>query len=177
MRGSIVLCLLAFATWALPAGAQWREWDADFDEDKKSWKEIEARIPPYPKPENLVRIQTGAATPHQFLIDANSVSLGEDGVMRYTVVVKTAGGATNVTFEGMRCETRQQKLYAVGHSDNTWVRARDPKWQRVVLRDLTPHHHTLYYDYFCPERTHATPPKQAIEALKRGTGFAQSRIQ
>jgi hypothetical protein len=177
MRVRVALCLIAFASWALPIAAQWREWDADFDEDKKSWKEIEARIPPYPKPENLLRVQTGAATPHQFFVDANSVTLGEDGVMRYTVVARTEGGATNVTFEGMRCETRQQKLYAIGHSDNTWVRARDPKWQPVVLRDLTPHHHTLYYDYFCSERIRATPPKQALEALRRGPGFAHSRMQ
>jgi hypothetical protein len=177
MRVSVLLYVFAFASWALQASAQWREWDADFDEDKKSWKEIEARIPPYPKPENLVRVQTGAATPHQFFLDANSLTLGEDGVMRYTVVVKTAGGANNVTFEGMRCETREQKLYAVGHTDNTWVRARDPKWQRIVLRDLTPHHHTLYYDYFCPERIRATPPKQALEALRRRPGFAPSRMQ
>jgi hypothetical protein len=174
MRLSVAVCLLAFAAWALPSAAQWREWDTDFDEDKKSWKEIEAQIPAYPRPENLVRVQTGAATSHEFYVDANSVSVGEDGVVRYTVVVKTGGGATNVTFEGMRCRTRERKLYAIGHADHTWVRAREPQWQRFTLRDLTPHHHTLYHDYFCSAPTRPTPPRRAIDALKRGTSLARS---
>ena len=160
---------------ALPIAAQWREWDAEFDEDKKSWKEIQAQIPPYPKPENLVQLKAGNVTSHRFYVDASSVSLGEDGVMRYTVVVKTTGGATNVTFEGMRCETRERKVYAIGHSDGTWVRARDPKWQRIELRELTPYYYVLYREYFCSGAHARPPPKQAVEALKAGRGFRHSR--
>jgi hypothetical protein len=145
--------------------------EAEFDDETKSWKEIQAQLPPPPKSENLARVKTGSATSHQFFVDTASISVGQDGVTRFTVVVKTAGGATNVTFEGMRCETRERKLYAIGHSDATWVRARDTKWQRVVLRDLTPHHHTLYHDFFCPNRVAPTPVKQAVIALKRGYGF------
>ena len=174
MRVSVAVGLVVFAAWSLSASAQWRDWDAEFDEEKKTWKEIQTRIPSYPKPENLLRVQTGAATSHQFYVDASSISLGEDGVVRYTVVVRAAGGATNVTFEGMRCETREQKLYALGRNDSIWVRAREPKWQRVVLRDLTPHHHTLYYEYFCPAPTQPTPPARAVDALKRGVGLGRA---
>jgi hypothetical protein len=147
--------------------------EAEFDDDTKSWKEIQAQLPPPPKPENLARVRTGSATSHQFFVDTASISVGADGVTRFTVVVKTTGGATNVTFEGMRCETREQKLYAIGHSDKTWVRARDTKWQRVVLKDLTPHHYTLYHDFFCPSGTRPTPVRQAVNALRRGYGFNQ----
>ena len=160
---------------ALSAHAQWRDWDADFDEEKKSWKEIQAQLPPYPKPQNLVQLDVGRASPHRFLIDTSSISLGEDGVMRFTSVVKTSGGATNVTFEGMRCETREQKVYAFGHSDGSWMRARDPKWRRIEPKDLTPQHYVLYREYFCPERTRPTPVNRAVEALKRGVGFAAAR--
>ncbi len=171
MRLSRAACLLALFLSALPAAAQWRDWDADYDEEKKPWLEMQAQIPAYPNPENLVRVQTGSASPHQFFVDTQSISLSEDGVVRYTVVVKAAGGATNVTFEGMRCETREQKLYAIAHRDKSWVRARDPKWQRIVLKDLTPHHHTLYHDYFCPSPARPTPPARAVDALKRGYGI------
>ena len=95
--------------------------------------------------------------------------------MRYTTVIKTAGGATNVTFEGMRCETREGKLYALGRGDGSWVRARDPKWQRILLRDLTPHRYVLYREYFCPSPAMPTAPKIAIDALRRGVGLASSR--
>ena len=163
------LCVLAaFATVpaavAQPAGS----WEADFDDDTKAWKEIQAQIPPYPKEQNLVLVEAGGATPHRFYVDTASVSLGDDGVIRYTTIVKTAGGATNVSFEGMRCETREQKLYALGRSDGTWARARKPEWQRIVLRDLQPHRYTLYREFFCPIPARPTPAKQAVEALRRG---------
>ena len=165
------VCLCVFAACMSTASAQWREWDTEFEEAKKTWKEIQAQIPAYPRAENLARVPTGSATSHQFFIDTTSVSIGEDGVVRYTVVVKTGGGATNVTFEGMRCETRQQKLYAMGHNDGAWARARDTSWRRVQLRDLTPHHHTLYYDYFCAFGYHPVPLHQVVDALKRGYGL------
>jgi hypothetical protein len=72
----------------------------------------------------------------------------------------------------MRCETRERKLYALGHADGTWVRARNTDWQRVVLRDLTPYHYTLYTQYFCNERTRPTQVRIAIDALKQGRGLA-----
>lgn len=174
MRFSRAACVIALATLAATASAQWREWDAELEDEKKTWKEMQAQMPAYPKPENLARVQTGSATSHQFYVDTASVSVGEDDVTRYTVVVKTAGGATNVTFEGMRCETREQKLYALGRSDSTWVRARDTSWRRVVLRDLTPHHHTLYFDYFCAFGKRPTSVRQAVDALRRGYGLKPS---
>ena len=171
MRGKRAACLFVLATLVSAASAQWREWDTEFEEAKKTWKEIQTQIPAYPKEENLARVKTGSATSHQFFVDTASVSVGEDGVTRYTVVAKTGGGAINTTFEGMRCETREQKLYAMGRSDGSWVRARDTSWKRVLLRDLAPHHHTLYHDYFCALGRTPTPLGQAVNALKRGYGL------
>jgi hypothetical protein len=176
MRLSALVVLGVFAFARVAGAAQWAStWEADFDEDTKSWKEIQSQIPAYPKDQNLVHVEAGSETSHRFYVDAASVSLGQDGVVRYTTVVKTSGGATNVSFEGMRCETREQKLYALGRSDGTWVRARDPKWQRIVLRDLKPHHYMLYREYFCPSPGVPTAPKHAIDAMRRGVGLAQSR--
>ena len=166
-----ILAVLALALVSACSQPKDQPWHVDLDEDEKPWKELKVQTPPYPKPENLVRLKTEAATSHEFYIDTSSITVGEDGVVRYVVLARTAGGATNVSFEGMRCETREQKLYAIGHSDHTWVPARNTKWQRVVLRDLTPHHNTLYHDYFCPQRTRPTAPRQAIDALKRGVGL------
>ena len=176
MRLRSLLVLAAFALVPAATAAQSAStWEADFDEGTKSWKEIQAQIPPYPREQNLILVEAGSATSHRFYVDAASVSVGEDGVVRYTTVVKTSGGATNVSFEGMRCETREQKLYALGHRDGTWARARDPKWQRILLRDLKPHHYMLYREFFCPSPSRPTPPKQAIQALRYGVGLAQSR--
>ena len=173
MRLEILIVLVALAA-TTQAHAQWSGWDAEFDEETKSWKEIQAKIPPYPKAQNLILLDAGKGTSHTFYVDAASVSVGEDGVVRYTTVVKTAGGATNVTFEGMRCETREGKLYALGHKDGTWARARDAKWQRILLRELKPHRYVLYREFFCPSPAKPTSAKVAVDALRRGVGLAIS---
>jgi hypothetical protein len=169
VKRSLVLAL-ALAFYASSAAAQWAGWDADFDEERKTWKEIQAKIPPFPAAQNLVEVDVGSATAHRFYIDTASVSMGEDGVMRYTVLIKAQGGAMNVSFEGMRCQTRERRIYALGRSDGTWTRARDSTWQRIVPRDLAPHRLVLYREFFCPEPTRPPTAKQAVDALRRGTG-------
>ena len=137
------------AAFVSPAPGQWREWDADFDDGAKPWKEIESRIPSYPRASDLIRFDVGNASPHRFHVDAGSLSIGEDGVVRYTLVVLTAGGARNVTFEGIHCREREQKYYAVGHPDGSWARARNPKWRRVEPADINAHHYVLYSIFLC----------------------------
>jgi hypothetical protein len=158
-----VLLLLPFS-----AAAQWWSLESDFDDERKQWKEIEAKLPAYPKQENLLALDAGGATPHKFFIDAPSISVGEDGVVRYALVVKTAGGATNVSFEGIRCELRHQKVYAIGHADGKWARARDPQWRRIEYRDVNRHHGVLYSDILCRGRDTVKDAREALNLLKYG---------
>lgn len=126
-------------------------------------------LPPYPKADTLVAFDAGAATSHRFYVDEKSISLGEDGVVRYTLVIKTSGGATNVMFEGMRCETREKKTYALGHSDGTWARARDPDWRFIERRLYERHYNTLYDDIFCRGKNPAASVKEMTQALRQGS--------
>lgn len=149
MNRALVM-LAAVVLGALSAYAQQgSDWENDFDENRKDWKEIEAKIPPYPKDANLLSFDGGPATPHHFFLDTQSLSIGSDGVVRYSMVIKTAGGATNVTYEGIRCETREQKYYAVGQRDGSWTRARNPQWRRIESREVNRQHNTLYNDILC----------------------------
>ena len=164
--GRALIVAAALAASVCPALAQWREWDADFDEDRKPWKEIEARIPSYPRTGDLVPFEAGAASPHRFYVDARSLSVGEDGVVRYTLVIQAAGGATNVTFEGIRCELRQQKYYAVGRADGSWVRARNPQWRRIESQDVNRHHSVLYADAFCSGKQPHKGVREVLQLLR-----------
>jgi hypothetical protein len=149
--------------------------DDEVDVPKKGWSEIEVQLPPYPDPKNLVIVEAGSATSHKFYIDTSSISIGEDGVVRYVMVTKTEGGATNVSYEGIRCETREQKTFAFGGSNGQWLRARDGKWQRIVLRDLKPYPYMLWREFFCASGARPVPVRRSVDALKRGVGLAQSR--
>ena len=163
--------LIVVATLAAsvsPVLGQWREWDSDFDEGSKPWKEIESRIPSYPRASDLIRFDVGNASPHRFHIDARSVSIGEDRVVRYTLVVMAAGGARNVTFEGIRCDAREQKYYAVGHPDGSWVRARNPQWRRVEPADINAHHYVLTNYYLCSSWVPVGSVSQILDRLRTG---------
>ena len=164
MRAPAFFLLAGFA--AFSAHAQWAGWDYDNDREIKPWPELQAQLPPYPKEADLVRFEAGAATPHRFFVDPGSVSIGEDGVVRYIMVVKTAGGATNVTFEGMRCDTREQKTYAMGHADGSWVRARHPRWRRIEAREINRQHAVLYSDFFCRGKRTADSAKDIVAQLR-----------
>jgi len=166
MLARILAVLLASAAvW--PAAAQL--FGGDDPDEKKPWVELEAKPPAYPKDGNLLQFDAGAATPHRFFLDTESLSVGPDGVVRYTLVVKTAGGATNVSYEGIRCDTRQYKVYALGRRDGTWMETRDPQWRRIEYREVNRHHGVLYADILCRDRIPVKNAKDALEAIRSGT--------
>jgi hypothetical protein len=165
-------CVVLFAALlaAQHSAAQWKDWDYDLDQEKKPWEEMQTQLPPYPKPENLLRFDMGSNTANQYFVDAPSVSEAEDGVVRYTLVIKTGGGATNVSFEGIRCKSREVRVYAFGRPDSQWSRARNAGWRAIQARDVNGHHAVLLRDYFCwtSSRTSTQPLKAILNNLKYG---------
>lgn len=157
----LVLCLFPVA-----ASADWVKFEADFD-GETPWKEMQAQLPPAPGEEKLLPFFVSSATDNRFFIDRTSVSIGKDGVVRYTLLVKSAQGALNLTFEGMRCATHEQKTYAFGRADGTWSKARQAKWENIRYQDRNRHYHVLYDDFFCPSGIAIAKPEQAVDALIR----------
>lgn len=161
--------LAAALMLVLVAGSRAAGFDSDFDEENKSWKEIEARIPAYPRAEDLIPFYVSPTTRHQYLVDGASLTVGEDGVVRYTLVLKTAGGATNVSYEGIRCATRERRLYAFGRPDNSWSRARNARWEGIETAVVqSQHQYMLYTDFFCPDKLIIRSAKEGVDALKAG---------
>lgn len=158
-----LLCALPLAAYA-----EWGKFEFDFDHEKP-WVELQAQLPPHPKPENLLPFEVSRTSRNKYFVDAASISVGEDDVVRYALLVKSSAGASNVTFEGIRCQTRERKLYAFGHSDNTWSRAKTSKWERIEKHNAQSlHQMMLYSDFFCPGLSIVKTPKEAIQALKWG---------
>src|SRR5258706_11799035 len=137
--------------------------------EKKRWRKSEAKLPPYPKSANIIAFDVSAASSNRFYIDPDSISVGSDGVVRYTVVVRSPSGAENISYEGIRCETREQKYYAFGRRDGTWANARSGEWRYIEPKDINRQHAVLYLDYFCPDKKRpAAPPQVIINRFKYG---------
>lgn len=134
----------------------------------KDWVEGQVEPPAFPKDADLVEFHVSAGAANRFMVDASTLSVGEDGVVRYVLVVRTPGGATNVTHEGIRCKTGEYKLFASGRSDGTWARSRTSAWRPIENKPVNRHHAVLNRDLFCPVFTPIASPDEGREALRLG---------
>src|SRR5690242_11967816 len=180
-----ILLLLGFLTVTACSTQQaLKGFDSNFDSNKPS-AELRVQLPPYPTAENLLPFDAGPASNNRHYIDAPSITVGRDGV-RYTLVIQSPSGATNVTYEGMRCatdgerenvrldllilkfEVTEKRLYAIGREDGTWVPMRGSKWEE--LEDISQHYpqRSLARYFFCPGNLMVRNEKEAIQALKSG---------
>lgn len=165
----------------------------DYEFEEQRWEELEARLPPAPQPQNLVALNTAETVRHRYLVDRNSLTVGTDGVVRFVMVIETTGGARNVSFEGLRCDTKESKLYAFGQSgggweataplsvartspqggahpalerSGGWVKNRYARWSPITVRGQS-HAALLYNEYFCAGGESPTLAR-VQDLLKRG---------
>ncbi|MDD2663517.1 MAG: CNP1-like family protein [Dechloromonas sp.] len=143
---------------------------ADFDEDydSKRWQEVEVQLPAPPRQDRLLPFYVSAVAENRFYVDASSLSVGSDGVVRYVLVILTPQGGRNVSYEGMRCETRERRIYASGRADGSWSKSRNNDWVRIADQLVNRHHAALYLEYFCPIGIAVRSPEEARDALLRG---------
>lgn len=138
------------------------------DPDAPKWAEEALQLPAFPQEANLLEFYVSATTTHKYYVDASTLSVGKDGVVRYTLMIRTSGGSTNITYEGMRCESREYKIYATGHRDGTWALARRSEWRPVENKPTNRHHAALSRDYFCPVGNAIVTADEGREALRLG---------
>jgi hypothetical protein len=142
------------------------EFDNQYDE--KPWEEVEVQLPAYPVAGSMIRFKVGAIADTAFLIDSKSLSVGVDGVIRYTLEVVSPTGARNVSYEGMRCATAERRFYAFGRADGTWSKARGNQWVKISGTSNN-HHVELFSGYFCPPGSPSVASaEEALTVLRNG---------
>jgi hypothetical protein len=156
-----VVCALA----AVAAGCARPDPVTD-DLESKPWEIQKTLLPPAPKDGDLVPFYVGP-TPFAYFIDRTSVSVGEDRVVRYTLVGRSSSGGTNVSYEGIRCRTYERRVYAFGRSDGVWSQARNSQWGPIFRLASDPQT-ALADDLFCSERGPVRTTEDALRALARG---------
>jgi hypothetical protein len=135
---------------------------------KPNWVENKVdTLPPLPQDANLLGITVSENTPLSFFVDKNSLSVGDDGVIRYTIVVKSPAGARNVNYEGIRCDNYNWRLYASINEDQTgWDRAVENDFRRIENGELNSYHAALYQDYFCANKLPTGSAKQILQNIQ-----------
>ncbi len=163
---AVLLACLGTLAIAPAAQAQGRL-DEQFDDETKPWQEIAVQFPAMPSEADLLPFDVSATATQRFALDAKSLTLGSDAVVRYTLVTQSAAGARNVSYEGIRCASLEYKIYALGHADGTWSRARRDQWQPIVNNAMNRQQAALVQDYFCMANSPAGGVGEMLRRLRR----------
>ncbi|MCL2022237.1 MAG: CNP1-like family protein [Betaproteobacteria bacterium] len=137
------------------------------DYDAKPWEEKAAELPPYPRDEDFYSFYVSAPAVNRFYVDTANISLGSDGVVRYALLIISPAGVRNVSYEGMRCQSRERRTYALGRPDNRWTVARGSLWVPVREATTNRHHAALFLDFFCPDGIMATRLEDVARAIRK----------
>lgn len=140
--------------------------DNDFDDEAKPWEEIAVQLPALPLTRDLLPFEVSANATQSFAIDTKSLTVGSDGVIRYTLVSTSRSGVQNISYEGIRCASFEKKLYAFGHADGSWSRARHSEWQLIVRNAANRQHAILFKDFFCSGLTVAGNAEDMLNRIR-----------
>jgi hypothetical protein len=160
-----IAAVTAVLSISVPVLAQSR-FEEDFDDTEKPWQEIVVQLPAAPAPENLLPFYVSATATQSFAVDAKSLTVGADGVVRYTMVAKSPEGATTISYEGIRCESFEKKRYAFGRPDGTWSRSRSDKWEPISGTSINRQHAALAKDYLCRQKVVAGKAEDIVRSIR-----------
>jgi hypothetical protein len=76
-------------------------------------------------------------------VDPATVSVGDDGVVRYVVVMRNAAGSVTAAYEGVRCTTDEVKTYARSNGMGGWTTVADPQWKSLTDNMPSRHAHAI----------------------------------
>ncbi|MDR2364655.1 MAG: CNP1-like family protein [Zoogloeaceae bacterium] len=140
----------------------------DDEHEKKPWEENTFDLPAYPEARDFYSFYVSAAATSRFFIDVENISIGSDGVVRYTLMIVSPSGIQNVSREGMRCQSREKRTYAMGRvHEKTWSRARGSQWTRIRNETANRYHAALFLDFFCPNGLIATRVEDIQKAIRK----------
>lgn len=124
-------------------------------------------LPAAPKSDDLLRYTVGAGASMTFAIDARSISVGEDQIVRYSSVITSPSGAVNISYEGIRCKTAERKLFATGRPDGSWNTLADADWRRISSAGANSYQATLFREFFCDGESVAGKASTIIDRIRR----------
>jgi len=176
----IFFLALLFLIMNTPAFAD--VWDKLLEEELRQndveeyvWKEGDSRMPDYPDNKDLVEVSGPPAYQnYQYLIDIKNLQIGIDGVVRYSLVIRSSSGSDNVLFEGIRCTKSQLKTYAYGTTDmngkKKFIGRTNPQWRSVNSGGSNDYGSIFIANYFCDFNHGHLKRQKIIQNIKYGKG-------
>lgn len=134
------------------------------------WSEGSTELPPWPADADLIPFQIdGTGGLFRYAIDGRNLVVGDDEVVRYTLIAESASGARNVSFEGIRCTPQgHYRIYAYGAAGR-FSAVTGSEWLPVEKDGGSTYRDDLWRTYFCvPLKFAPRPRADILRALRRG---------
>ncbi len=169
-RPLLLTTLLLFI--ASPAQAKQDQYDSapdtlTYDESlEEKWKESQVILPSYPKDSDLIPVSLAKSFTLKIYLDSKSLSRAKDRVVRFSLIVESPSGARNVFHDGMRCETREYKTYAIGTTENRFEPVKDSQWQRIPMLEFNSFRDYLYRHYVCDSYSNPRSVSELVQIIK-----------
>jgi len=133
--------------------------------DTPEWVEAETPAPPPFSADSVLPLDMPPYVTVKVGVDPQSIAVGQDGVVRYVVVMRNTSGSTSAAYEGLRCASDEVKTYARFSASGQWTLLAHPEWKGVS--DNMPSHHAQVFERQAACVNHATTSeKEIIAALK-----------
>ena len=86
-------------------------------------------LPEKPISKNFTEYEISGSSSLKYFVDASSLSIGDDGVIRMALGVKSTSGVWSLTYEGFRCDSYEFRIYGTSRGfDHEWRKNRRSKW-------------------------------------------------
>ena len=127
-------------------------WALETDEDGPVvWQESAVDLPQSGVDDRFRSFYVSPASTNEFFINTTSLRITPEGVVRYVVLIKTPSGVENISYEGIRCETKEFRFYASLRTDKVWALSRQPSWKKILGFGINRYQSVLMNEYFCKD--------------------------
>ena len=153
--GRRALLALAFAVGAAAAAGVAAQRDRHFLDDqveppRDPVPESPVRLPPYPRRDGLVALDDalfeGGA---RVFLDPASLSQPRPAVVRYTMLLVSAGGVENLLYESVHCENDEWRTLAFGTAAGEFRLVARPRWRSLRAGGSTAYRRAIARAYVC----------------------------
>jgi hypothetical protein len=180
-RGWTARLLTAGAALGLLSACGMISQEKNFDEDlpeyradlpDAEWAVLATRMPAVPEAKDLLPIQPDMAqTSFTFGVDPKSIRVDPGRIVRFTLVSTSDLGATNISYEAMRCGMRQVRNVAIARPGQGWQRAYNEEWRTIDNSNRTAVQNVLFKGVFCAG---GGPASMSADTLRERLRFWRS---
>lgn len=135
--------------------------------EKGPFKELDVAPPAFPIDKNLIEFTATGRNANRYFVDGSSLTIGGDEVIRFALEVRTPSGVRNITYSGVRCETKEWKDYAFANPDKTWRRDEDAVWRGIERKNVNNYQESLFKEFLCFSGVMSGGPRGSAKTIVR----------